>query len=141
MTLNETMDELRQLGNEKVREQNAKNGAGDNQFGVKSGDLRTLAKRIKTNPELVAALWQTGNSDAMRLATLLMKPHQTSPEELETMVNSVSVTDTHLADWLGTHVVKLHPQKESLRQKWMESSNTNSNYSSGAEALVKDVVK
>jgi 3-methyladenine DNA glycosylase AlkD len=138
MTLNETMDQLRLLGNKTVRERNTKNGAGDNQFGVKSGDLRSLAKQLKTNPELAAALWQTGNSDAMCLATLLMKPRQISPEELEAMVSSV--TYTHLADWLGTHVVKLHPQKEPLRQKWMESSDimtSRAGWSLTAERIIK----
>ena len=33
-TLKETLAQLESLGNEKVRAQNKKNGAGDNQFGV-----------------------------------------------------------------------------------------------------------
>ena len=45
MTLKEALKQLKALGNEKVRAQNTKNGAGDNQFGVKLGDIRVLAKR------------------------------------------------------------------------------------------------
>lgn len=139
MTLDETMDQLKALGNEKMREMNAKNGAGENQFGVKMGDLRTLAKSIKTNSELATALWQTGNIDAMLLATLLMRPKQISAEDLDTMVRSV--TFTHLADWLGTHVVKLHSEKEALRQKWMESTDapaSRAGWSLTAERIIKD---
>jgi Predicted DNA alkylation repair enzyme len=121
MTLDETMEQLRALGSEKVRALNARNGAGENQFGVRLGDLRTLAKQIKANPELAEALWQTGNADAMLLATLLMKPRQIPADELDQMVRSV--TYLQLADWLGTHVVKLHPQKEALRQQGMESDD------------------
>lgn len=121
MTLDEIMDRLKALGNEKVREINAERGAGDDQFGVKLGDLRTLAKTLKTNPEIASALWQTGNADAMLLSTLLMKPKHLSSEELDRMVRSV--TYNQLADWLGSYVVKLHPEKESLRQRWMESSD------------------
>lgn len=49
MTLKETLAQLEALGNEKVRAQNRRNGAGDNQFGVKLGDIRKLAAKIKTN--------------------------------------------------------------------------------------------
>ncbi|RYG34046.1 DNA alkylation repair protein [bacterium] len=139
MGLDEAMNRLRALGNEKMREMNAKNGAGEDQFGVKMGDLRTLAKEIKANPELAAALWQTGNLDAMLLATLLMKPKLTSVEELESMV--ASATFGQLADWLNTNVVKLHPQKEMLRQKWMESNDAMSaraGWSLTAERIIKN---
>ena len=48
-SLNETLKQLKALGNEKVRAHNTKYGAGDNQFGVKHGDIRVLAKKIKTD--------------------------------------------------------------------------------------------
>ncbi len=48
MTLPETLEQLKALGNEKVRAHNTKYGAGGNQFGVKLGDIRVLAKKIKT---------------------------------------------------------------------------------------------
>ena len=56
MTLNETLKQLKALGNEATRKHNAKWGAGDNQFGVKHGDLRALAKKIKTNHGLAMSL-------------------------------------------------------------------------------------
>jgi len=138
MNVDETMNRLRELGNEKVRELNVRNGAGDNQFGVKLGDLRALAKSIKTNPELAAALWQTGNIDAMLLATLLMNPKRLSTEEVEAIVNAIPCTQ--VADWLQTHVVKQHPQKEALRQKWMHSDQpwtSRAGWSLTAERIVK----
>ena len=56
MTLEEALRQLEALGNEGVRAQNAKRGAGDNQFGVKLGDIRALAKKIKTNHDLALSL-------------------------------------------------------------------------------------
>ena len=76
MTLKETLKQLKALGNEKVRKQNAKSGAGDNQFGVSLGDIRVLAKKIRTNHELALSLWETGNVDAQFLATLLIEPEE-----------------------------------------------------------------
>ena len=56
MTLEETLTQLEALGNEKMRAQNTKHGAGDHQFGVRRGDVRKLAKKIKANHELALAL-------------------------------------------------------------------------------------
>jgi 3-methyladenine DNA glycosylase AlkD len=120
MTLDEILGRLEALGHEKVRNLNSRNGAGDNQFGVQLGDLRKLAKTIKTDHELAVALWQTGNGDAMLLSTLLMRPAEISSDDLDQMVRVA--TYTQLSDWLATNVVKLHPDKEILRQKWMASN-------------------
>ena len=116
------MTRLESLGNPKVRDMNARrNWAGDNQFGVTSADIRTLAKEIKANPELAAELWKTGNADAMLLATLLMRPKQLSADEVDALVRSAMYSN--VADWLITNVVKVHPEKESLRQKWMQDED------------------
>ena len=70
MTLKEVMKELERLGNASVRAHNTKFGAKGEQFGVKRGDIRALAKRIKSDHELAMALWKTGNVDAQFLAAL-----------------------------------------------------------------------
>jgi len=62
-TLKEALAQLEALGNEKVRAQNSKNGAGNNQFGVRLGDVRKLAMKIKTNHALAIDLWKTRNID------------------------------------------------------------------------------
>jgi 3-methyladenine DNA glycosylase AlkD len=120
-TLDEALKVLESCGNPRIRAMNSKNGAPDNQFGVKLGDIRGIAKSIKTNHELGLDLWQSGNLEAMFLATLIMKPNLLSEEELERMV--ALVTYEWLADWLMSYVVKQHPCKESMRQRWMESSH------------------
>ena len=74
MTVKDALKQLKALGNEKVRAQNAKNGAGENQFGVKHGDIRRLAKKLGSSHELASSLWETGNVDAQLLAILLTKP-------------------------------------------------------------------
>ena len=56
VTLKDVLAQLESLGDEKVRAHNTKYGAGDNQFGVRHGDIRALAKKIKTNQELALAL-------------------------------------------------------------------------------------
>jgi 3-methyladenine DNA glycosylase AlkD len=121
MTLNETLKQLKALGDEKVRKHNTKYGAGDKQFGVKHGDIRGLAKKIKTDHKLAMSLWETGNADAQLLATLLIIPKNLSAKEVDRLVRSVAFA--HVADWLMAYVVKQHADKESLRQKWMATDD------------------
>ena len=121
MTVKETLEQLKALGSEKVRAQNAKHGAGDNQFGVSLGDIRTLAKKIRTDHPLALSLWKTGNVDAQFLATLLMQPKKLSASELDRTVRSL--TFVRVADWLIAYVVRQHPDKESLRQEWMTADD------------------
>jgi 3-methyladenine DNA glycosylase AlkD len=120
MTLEEALRELEALSDEKVRARNAKHGA-ENQFGVKLGDIRKVAKKLETDHELALALWETGNVDARLLATLLVEPKQLSPDEMDRMVRSVTLDQ--VADWLNAYVVKHHPEKETLRQRWMDAQD------------------
>lgn len=121
MTRKETLRQLESLGNEKVRAHNSKNGAGNNQFGVKHGDIRILANQIKTNHELALSLWKTGNIDAQFLAILLLKPSRLTRDEMDRMVRSISFA--WVADWLNSYVVKNHSDKEALRQTWLEDDD------------------
>ena len=121
ITVKDVLKQLEALGNEKVRAHNTKYGAGDNQFGVKLGDIRALAKKIKSNHELGKALWKTANIDAQFLATLIIKPKDLSADEMDRMVRSAKFAQ--VADWLNSYVVKDHPEKEALRQKWMSDDD------------------
>ena len=121
MTLKEALANLKSLSNEKMLAQNTKNGAHKNQFGVKLGDIRTVANQIKTDHALALELWKTENIDARLLATLTIKPKQLSAGQLDEMVNSIAFVQE--ADWLNAYVIKDHPHRESLREKWMNSNN------------------
>ena len=121
ITLEEALRQLESLGNEGIRAYNAKSGAGDKQFGVKHGDIRVLAKKIKADHKLAMSLWETGNIDAQYLAILLIKPKDLSANEVDRLVRSV--TFGWVADWLSNYVVKQHPDKETLRQEWMATDD------------------
>ena len=120
--LKDALSRLEALGNNTVRALNIRNGAGGNQFGVKLGDIRKLADKIKVDHDLALELWKTGNLDARLLAILLMKPKSLSNDELDRMVRSVAVAQ--VADWFTSYVVKQHPGKETLREKWMTTKDS-----------------
>ncbi len=121
MTYDEVIAQLKARRNEQVYKQNAKHGAGDNQFGVTTGDIRAIAKEIKSDPALAEELWKSGIIDAMMLATLIMKPKLLSVKDLDRLVGSV--TYAHVADYLSTNVIKLHPEREAQRERWMNSEH------------------
>lgn len=121
MTVKEVLAKLESLGDAARRAHNAKAGAPENQFGVKLGDIRTVAKKLKTDHELALALWETGNVDAQLVATLIMKPKSLTASELDALTRST--TCTQAADWLNAYVVAEHPEKEALREKWMKAKD------------------
>jgi 3-methyladenine DNA glycosylase AlkD len=67
------------------------------------------------------ALWDTGNIDARLLAVRVLKPKGLSRDDLDRMVREAGFPQ--LADWLNSYVVKNHPDKESLRQSWMQDDD------------------
>lgn len=117
MTVTEIMAKLESLGDDARRKHNTKSGAPENQFGVKLGDVRALAKKIKADQELALKLWETGNVEAQLLATLILKPKSLSADELDRLTRST--TCAQVAEWLNGYVVAQHPEKESLCEKWM----------------------
>lgn len=121
MTLKEALKQLESLGNERMRAHNKKHGADDNQFGVKLGDIRTVANKIKTNHQLALSLWATGNVDARLLATLIIDSKSLQQTGMDKMVRSIHFVQ--VADWFNAYVLKEYPEKESLREKWMHSKD------------------
>ena len=117
MTVDEILEQLRSLGDDARKAHNAKAGAPDNQFGVKLGDLRSIAKKLKTDHSLALKLWKTGNVEAQLLATLIIKPKSLTADDLDRLTRST--TCAQVADWLNSYVVAEHPEKESLRVKWL----------------------
>lgn len=121
MNVREVLTKLESLGDPKVVARNQRNGAGEQQFGVPLGELRKVAAKIKSDHALALELWRTGNLDARLLAILVLKPKQLSRDEVDRMVREADFPQ--LADWLSSYVVKEHPEKETLRQVWMEDDD------------------
>lgn len=122
MTVEEILSKLKSGANDSVRKHNIKYGANENQFGTKLGDIRALAKTIKPDNQLAKQLWETGNAEAQLLSTLIVQPKKLSADEIDKMVESINFSQ--VADWLSAYVIKEHPEKETLRKKWMTAKDT-----------------
>jgi 3-methyladenine DNA glycosylase AlkD len=114
-TLKKVIRELAALEEPKMREANERRG---DDHGVNLTQLRSLAKRLKTQQELAAALWATEDTAARLLATLVCKPKAFSVAELDAMVRQVRAPK--LLDWLVVNVVKPGRHAEELRLRWKD---------------------
>lgn len=111
--LAEVMAELAALEDPKAREVNERHG---DDHGVNLGQLRAIAKRLRTQQELACQLWQTGDTAARLLAILVCRPKAFERDELDVMLREARTPKVH--DWLVNNVVKKNPHAEELRLAW-----------------------
>jgi 3-methyladenine DNA glycosylase AlkD len=119
--LKAALAQLDALGHERVRAPNTRIGARAKQYSAQLGDIRKLANKIKADHDLGLALGQIEDLDGRLLAVLSVDPRKRSSSGLNRMVRSASFAQ--LADWLNAYVVKQHPDRESMREKWMKSKD------------------
>src|SRR3954467_7828876 len=110
----EVMAELAELEDPRFREVNAKHG---DDHGVNLTQLRAVATRLKTHPELARELWATDDTAAKLLALLICRPKAFERDELDAMVRQARTPKVH--DWLVSYVVKKSPHSEELRLAWL----------------------
>ncbi|KQR16098.1 DNA alkylation repair protein [Cellulomonas sp. Leaf334] len=112
-TVGDVLAELALLEDPRIRAVNERHG---DDHGVNLTKLRAVAKSLKTDHELAARLWQTGDTAARLVAILISRPKQYSATELDTMLRDARVPKVH--DWLVGYVVKKNPHVEELRVAW-----------------------
>ncbi|WP_083542166.1 DNA alkylation repair protein [Kribbia dieselivorans] len=110
----ELLAELTALDDPKMRAVNERHG---DDHGVNLGKLRAIAKRLKKQPDLAVALWQTDDTAARLVALLICRPKQFSADELDTMLREARAPKVF--DWLINYVVTKSPHAEPLRVGWL----------------------
>ncbi|KAA0547113.1 DNA alkylation repair protein [Bacillus sp. BGMRC 2118] len=74
MDFDKIMQELEALGTERTKKTYIRNGAQEPLFGVATGAMKPLAKKIKINQALAEQLYASGNYDAMYFAGIIADP-------------------------------------------------------------------
>jgi len=120
MKLSEVMAELKKLGSEQIRKIYQRHGAGDNVFGVKISDLKTIVKKIKGDQELALQLYETGNVDAMYLAGLVAEGGEMTKTQLNAWVKAARTQG--IAEYTVAWVAAESPFACELALKWIDSS-------------------
>ncbi|MBP1991537.1 DNA alkylation repair protein [Paenibacillus eucommiae] len=87
MTVEEVLGKLEAMGSEQTKKTFIRHGAPEPLFGVKIGDMKKLVKYVKKDQDLVLALYDTGNYDAMYLAGMSINPKMMTKEKLRDWAN------------------------------------------------------
>lgn len=83
MTSKEILDDLKSLGQASIKKVLMNHGAREPFYGVKTEDLKKIAKKVKTNYKLSLELYDSGISDAMYLAGLIADDAQMTRKDLQ----------------------------------------------------------
>ena len=121
MELNEIMEELQLLGNERTKKIYRSNGAKEPVFGVTISAMKPLFKKLKYNQKLANQLYDTGNYDAMYLAGMIAEPDKMTEEDFNRWIKDAyfyMVSDFIVAVTLAETDIAF-----AVADKWIDSEN------------------
>lgn len=118
-TVTDVMTTLESLGSEQTRKVLRRHGAVDPLFGVKVGDLKPLAKKLKGQQDLALALYATGNSDAQYLAGMIADGKIMTHTELNRWAQTAAwgMISGNTVAWVASE----HPDGLALALRWIEA--------------------
>lgn len=119
MNFETVMQELEGLGKERLKKMYVSNGAHEPLFGVATGEMKPIAKKIKINQSLAEQLYATGNYDAMYFAGIIADPKAMTEEDFDRWL------DTAYFYMLSDYVVAVTLSEADIAQevadKWIAS--------------------
>lgn len=118
-TVQEVMQALEAKGTEQTRKTFRNHGAGDNMFGVKVSDLKVIAKTLRGDQTLALELYETGNSDAMYLAGMVVDGKKMTKAQLNDWAKKAgwSMISEYTVPWVASE----SPHGRDLAMKWIDS--------------------
>lgn len=119
MNLEQVMQELEALGKERTKKMYLSNGAQEPLFGVATGAMKPIAKKIKIDQQLADELYATGNYDAMYFAGIIADPKAMMESDYDRWM------DTAYFYMLSDYVVAVTLSESDIAQevadKWIAS--------------------
>ncbi|MFJ5767241.1 DNA alkylation repair protein [Lysinibacillus sp. NPDC093210] len=113
------MQELEALGKERTKKIYMSNGAHEPLFGVATGAMKPIAKKIKINQPLAEELYASGNYDAMYFAGIIADPKAMTESDFDRWM------DTAYFYMLSDYVVAVTLAEADIAQqvadKWIAS--------------------
>lgn len=87
MELNEILDQLSSLTNERTKKYYVSGGAKEPVFGCTISSMKPLFKQLKFNQALADQLYDTGNYDAMYLAGMIAEPKKMTKQDFDRWIS------------------------------------------------------
>lgn len=113
------MQELEALGKERTKKMTISNGAHEPVFGVATGQMKPIAKKIKKNQELAEKLYATGNYDAMYFAGIIAEPKVMTEADFERWIDDAYFF--MLSDYVVAVTLAESDIAEQVSDKWINS--------------------
>lgn len=113
------MQELEALGKERTKKMYLSNGAQEPLFGVATGAMKPIAKKIKINQALAEELYATGNYDAMYFAGIIADPKAMAVEDFDRWMDAAYFY--MLSDYVVAVTLAEAPIAQEVADAWIAS--------------------
>ena len=121
MTLEETIAELERLGDVKIKKRYVANGAREPLFGVATGRMKPLSKKIGTNADLAERLYATGNYDAMYFAGIIADAKAMTKADFERWIDAAYFPMLH--DFVVAVTLAESPLAQPVADGWIAAGD------------------
>ncbi len=119
MNLVMVMQELEALGKERTKKMYLSNGAHEPLFGVATGAMKPIFKKIKHNQTLAEQLYATGNYDAMYFAGVIADPKVMTEADFERWIDGAYFY--MLSDYVVAVTLAETDIAQEVSDKWIAS--------------------
>lgn len=121
MDFETVMQELDALGKERTKKMYISNGAHEPLFGVATGAMKPMAKKIKLNQRLAEELYATGNYDAMYFAGIIADPKAMSESDFDRWMDGAYFY--MLSDFVVAVTLSESDIAQDVADKWIASGD------------------
>ncbi|MDZ5608533.1 DNA alkylation repair protein [Bacillus pseudomycoides] len=121
MDFETVMQELEALGKERTKKMYISNGAHEPLFGVATGAMKPIAKKIKINQRLAEELYSTGNYDAMYFAGIIANPKAMSESDFDRWIDGAYFY--MLSDYVVAVTLSESDFAQDIADKWIASGD------------------
>lgn len=115
------MQELEALGKERTKKMYISNGAHEPLFGVATGQMKPIAKKIKKDQSLAEELYATGNYDAMYFAGIIADPKAMTESDFDRWIDGAYFY--MLSDYVVAVTLAETDIAQTVADKWIASGD------------------
>ncbi|MFY0804437.1 DNA alkylation repair protein [Peribacillus frigoritolerans] len=119
MNVEMVIQELEALGKERTKKMYISNGAHEPLFGVATGAMKPIVKKIKINQDLAEELYSTGNYDAMYFAGIIADPKAMTESDYDRWMDAAYFY--MLSDYVVAVTLSESDIAQEVSDKWIAS--------------------
>jgi 3-methyladenine DNA glycosylase AlkD len=119
MNVETVMEELEALGKERMKKMYISNGAHEPLFGVATGAMKPMARKIKIDQPLAEELYATGNYDAMYFAGIIADPNGMTESDYDRWIDAAYFY--MLSDYVVAVTLSESNIAQEVADKWIAS--------------------